>query len=462
MTRAAGPRRFGIRARAALGFAATGCAVAVLFAAVTYGLARGYLVAQREKVVARQAFVNARLARAALRADRPDVVGFLDGVSGETGSNSLIRYEGRWFSTSVEMGADDVPRDLLRVVSARGNAATQRHRTDDGDLVLVTGVPLAAVDGLYFEVAKLTELEDTLSLLSRLVAVGAVIATAGAALVGAGAARRLVRPLAPIGVAAGRIAEGQLATRLDSPTDADLQPLVDAFNEMAATLEARIDREMRFSADVTHELRAPLAAIASATDVIARRGDQLPEEVVAAFEVLTEKLQTLQQTVLDLLEISQVDSGAAALRLEPIELRALVDRVLQLHGVDEEILAVAPEVPVSFTADRRRMSQALGNVVANASAYGGGLVRLAVARSDGRIRFVFDDRGPGVAPSEREAIFGRFARGDAGVRAGSASGTGLGLAIAAEHVRLHGGRIWVDDGAFGGARFVIEVPEMPC
>ena len=62
---------------------------------------------------------------------------------------------------------------------------------------------------------------------------------------------------------------------------------------------------------------------------------------------------------------------------------------------------------------------------------------------------------------EREAIFGRFSRGDAGLRAGSGSGTGLGLALAAEHIRLHGGRIWAEDGPGGGGRFVIELPMEP-
>ena len=452
----------GIRARAAIGFAATGCAVAVLFAAVTHSLARGYLVEQREKAAVSRAYSNARLARTALRANRPDVVGFLSGIAAEPGANALIRHDGRWFSTSVAVGAESVPKDLLRVVSARGDVATQRHRDSDGKLVLVTGVPLPAVDALYFDISPLSDLERTLSLLGRLVAVGALIATAGAALVGAAAARRLVRPLAPIGEAAGRIAHGELATRLDRAADADLQPLVDAFNEMAAALEARVEREIRFSADVTHELRAPLAAIAAATDVIDRRRDRLPEDVVAAFDVVHDKLQTLQQTVLDLLEISQVDSGSAALTPEAIELRPFIERLLHLHGVDEDRLAVADGVPERFTADRRRLAQAIGNVVVNATTYGGGVVRLAVEDGDGQIRFLVEDRGPGVAPSERETIFGRFARGDAGVRAGSASGTGLGLAIAAEHVRLHGGRIWVDDGASGGARFVIEVPESPC
>ena len=69
-----------------------------------------------------------------------------------------------------------------------------------------------------------------------------------------------------------------------------------------------------------------------------------------------------------------------------------------------------------------------------------------------------DDRGPGVPVDERAAIFGRFARGEAGLRAGTTTGTGLGLALVAEHVQLHGGTVRVDAAPGGGARFVVELP----
>ena len=450
--------RVGLRARAAISFAATGCAVAVVFAAVTYSLARGYLVSQREQVAARQAYANARLTRAALRSPQPDVVGLLSGIAGEPRSNSLVRHAGRWYSTSVEVGADSVPRDLVRVVSARGDAGSQRFRTSDGSLVLATGVPLPGVEALYFQLVPLQELEGTLDVLARLVAAGAVIATLGAGIVGAASARRLVKPLAPIGTAAGRIAQGELGTRLEMATDADLQPLVEAFNDMAAALEARVEREARFSADVTHELRSPLAALAAAAQVIDRRRELLPPEVLSAFDVVTEKIQTLQQTVLDLLEISRIDADSAQVALARVELRPFLMRIMELHEADGAALRIADAVPPTFTVDRRRLAQALGNVLANASAYGGGAVAVSVETEGSQLRFLVDDRGPGVEPSEREAIFGRFARGDAGVRSGSASGTGLGLALAAEQVTMHGGRIWVENAPGGGARFIIAIP----
>jgi signal transduction histidine kinase len=103
----------------------------------------------------------------------------------------------------------------------------------------------------------------------------------------------------------------------------------------------------------------------------------------------------------------------------------------------------------------------MGNIIDNARRYAGGATAVTVAGQNGMVRVAIDDQGPGVQREEREAIFGRFARGDAGVRAGSASGTGLGLSLAVEHIRLHGGRVWVDENPAGGARFLIELPVGP-
>lgn len=103
--------------------------------------------------------------------------------------------------------------------------------------------------------------------------------------------------------------------------------------------------------------------------------------------------------------------------------------------------------------------QAIGNVFDNARRYAGGVTAVTVTvPRPGWVRIEFEDRGPGIEEEEREAIFGRFARGSAGTNAGSSSGTGLGLALTAEHVRVHGGKIWAEQAASGGARFVLELP----
>ena len=436
----------------------TGLAVAAVAASLTYGAARSYLLDQREDVAIHQAYVNARLVRSVLRAQQPDVRAFLATLGGGTASESILRYRGESFATSVALGPGEIPDDLQRVVGL-GRAGHQRFRDARGDLYLVVGVPVAAVAADYYELVPFAELDSTLDLLARALAIGVAGAAVVAAMVGWAAANRLVRPLRPVADAAERIAAGALDTRLEDPTDRDLRRLTEAFNSMAAALESRIERETRFAADVSHELRSPLAALAAAVEIINRRRDQLPPQVTEAFTVLSAKVALFQRMVLDLLEISRLDGGTAVLSDDLIDLRHFVARMVELHGAGTASIEIEAGVPTHVAGDRRRLAQAVGNVFDNASRYAEGITRIGLTvPRPGWIRLELDDRGPGIVEEEREAIFGRFARGAAGTRAGTSSGTGLGLALSAEHVHLHRGRIWVEEGPGGGARFVVEIP----
>ena len=115
--------------------------------------------------------------------------------------------------------------------------------------------------------------------------------------------------------------------------------------------------------------------------------------------------------------------------------------------------------------DRRRLARAIANLIDNARAYGGGepTVSISVVNPPGEdishIQIAVEDSGPGVAEDERELIFERFARGGGAGRRTGSDGAGLGLALVDEHVRMHGGRVWVEDRPDGasGARFVIEL-----
>ena len=444
--------------RAAVGFGITGLIVAVAGASLTYALARSYLVSQREDTAIRQGYVNARLARNILRAEAPDVRAFVASLGGGTASDSVLRYRGESFATSLTIGPEEIPRDLQRVVG-QGHAGHQRYRDAGGNLHLAVGVRLAAVGADYYELFSLAEMEDTIELLARSLASGVAGAAAVAAMVGWAAANRLVRPLRPVADAAERIAGGALDTRLAEPADPDLRRLTEAFNQMAAALESRIERETRFAADVSHELRSPLAAVSAAVEIIQRRRDQLPPQVTEAFAVLSAKVSLFQRMMLDLLEISRLDGGTAVMSDDIIDLRQLLDRLVGHHAPPGTPIDVDADAPTHIRGDRRRLAQAVANILDNANQYAGGAARVNVTvPSQGWVRLGIEDRGPGIGEEERDAIFGRFSRGEAGVEAGSDSGTGLGLALAAEHVRLHGGRVWVEDTTEGGARFLIELP----
>ena len=115
--------------------------------------------------------------------------------------------------------------------------------------------------------------------------------------------------------------------------------------------------------------------------------------------------------------------------------------------------------------DRRRLARVIANLIDNARAYGGGEPEISIAIVDDaaepitHVQIAVEDRGPGVPPDERDLVFERFARGGGAGRRTGSEGAGLGLALVDEHVRMHGGRVWVEDRADGesGARFVIEL-----
>jgi signal transduction histidine kinase len=166
--------------------------------------------------------------------------------------------------------------------------------------------------------------------------------------------------------------------------------------------------------------------------------------------------------VTDLLEISRFDTGSAELSLDDVRVDELVQHAVQASGNGNLPVELAPEVAgLQVSVDKRRIERVVVNLVENAAVYAGGVTRLAVEATDDTVRLIVEDAGPGVPAEARARIFERFFRGSAAGRRGAGDGTGLGLSLVAEHVRLHGGRVWVEDRPEGGSRFVVELPIRP-
>ena len=285
------------------------------------------------------------------------------------------------------------------------------------------------------------------------------------------AARRLRRParrapVAEAAQAAKAIAGGHLGTRLPPTEDPDLGVLASSFNDMASALQLRIERDARFASDVSHELRSPLMTLSASVEVMEARRHELPERAQAALDLLTSDVSRFQGLVEDLLEISRFDAGAIRLHLEDLQVAQFVRNAVAVSS--------APSTPVTTTpraeravirGDRRRLARVIANLIDNAKAYGGGEPEITITDANlpdeplTHVQIGVEDHGPGVPVEERALIFERFARGVSAGRRGGSEGAGLGLALVDEHVRMHGGRVWVEDRIDGttGARFVIEL-----
>ncbi len=446
----------GLRFRIVATFALGGLILSAVLAGVTYGLANRYLTRQREQSVIRQTYLDARLLRDRLRAPGVEVTSALTSLEVSASSSVVVHRDGEWFGTAVAVGRNSLPQELRRAVLA-GDPVHQRIEIS-GEPYLAVGLPIAEVGTDYFEAFSLDELDRTLGIIRNSLLAAAAATTVGAGLLGVWAGRRVVRPLRQVSAAARDIAGGELSRRLDTGRDPDLAPLTDSFNQMVTALQARIERDARFASDVSHELRSPLTTLTAASDVLQARRDELPERVRQPLDLIVDEIQRFERLVSELLELARGDAAVEGIELEPVRLGELV-----LHAVATEqgpsfVVEIDPalaETPV--LADKRRLDRILINLIENARTHGRGLRRIGLQQHDGLVRFEVDDRGRGIPEGERGRVFERFFRGAAAGQRGSADGTGLGLALVAEHVRVLGGAVWVEDEPEGGgARFVVE------
>ncbi len=446
-------RRPGLRTRVSAGFAAGALLLSATMAGLSYELTRNTLLAGRERTAVRAAYLDATVVRAGLATDRPDVVEVLRSLDTGGTRRAVLRRDGRWYARTADAGVTEaVPVSLQRLVE-RGRPGVQRVRTETGP-ALVIGVPLSSSTAFYV-VDSMHELDQTLRVLALVLTLVAAGTTAAGAGFGRYVTRRALRPLTSVAAAAREITAGDLSARLDPAAEPDLERLTTSFNQMVDQLAQRLDRDRRFAADVSHELRSPLQTLAAATSVLSRRRAQLDERTATAVDLLAEEVARFQSLVTDLLELARGDQPP---HRTSVDVADLARQVCRARGVPPDIVC-ADDTDVVWQVDRRRFEQVLGNLLDNADRHGGGPLAVRLGHADGLHYLEVDDDGPGVLPQDRTAIFNRFVRGRHAAARGDSGGAGLGLALVAQHVTAHGGRILVTDRPGGGARFRVELPQ---
>lgn len=455
-----GVARLSLRWRVALAFGLGSLAITGLLAILTWDLASGYMLRQREAGAMAQTQVNVRLVDGALDSDPGTLPDLLKGLATDSDTTVLLERPDGWLTSGRQIEPAVLPGPLLDL-AARGVPAHQRLVVDRVP-VLAVAWPVNGADA-YVQLFPLTQLDQAFRFLSGLLIAGVLVSGLLGVATGLWAGRSALRPLTELTRAASRVAAGDLQARLPLREDPDLASLARTFNRTADALERRVRADARFAGDVSHELRSPLTTMANAAAVLSRRRNELSGTAARALELLLAEVTRFQRMVVDLMEITR-DRQVDADESEIVDLAELVCNVTAARPATTP----APTMPAIETCsptplvhgDRRRLDRVVANLVDNAERYGGGPVRIAVLRRDGNARIEVDDAGPGVPEQFREQVFERFSRGSLAGRRGTDGGSGLGLAIVAQHVERHGGRVWVDDRPGGGARFVVEVPEV--
>jgi two-component system phosphate regulon sensor histidine kinase PhoR len=220
-----------------------------------------------------------------------------------------------------------------------------------------------------------------------------------------------------------------------------------------------------FVANVSHELRTPLSLIKGYVETLLDGAKDNPEVGDRFLKIIERNANRLDLLIQDLLTISALESGRMKLELQPVELRALVDKVLAfLHAkAENRNVTLANELPDLITsADANRLDQVLANLVDNAIKYGkaGGNVVVGGNKLEGGALEIFvRDDGPGIPPEALTRVFERFYRVDK-ARSRDQGGTGLGLAIVKHIVQAHGGEVRVESELGKGATFFFTLPEI--
>lgn len=281
-------------------------------------------------------------------------------------------------------------------------------------------------------------------------------------------ARTIVRPLRSLVRAAVRVRLGRdrevVVPRLPERRD-ELGLLARAISDMTAALRQRIDAVESFAADVSHELKNPLASLRSAVESLDKVDD--PELRARLTAIAAHDVRRIDRLISEIADASRIDAELSRARFEPVDLFALAERLAGERrrrseaGAEGIAVEASGQAGVRVLGDAARLERVVENLVDNALSFSppGGRVTIEVTRSRRRVELAVSDEGPGIPPEQRERVFERFHSvrppgEDFGVH------SGLGLAIARAIVEAHDGRLTIRDRP-DGARGACVVAELP-
>jgi two-component system, OmpR family, sensor histidine kinase ChvG len=279
--------------------------------------------------------------------------------------------------------------------------------------------------------------------------------------------RTIVQPLRRLAAAAIRVRQGRardvIVPRLPARND-EIGQLARALSDMTQALRERIDAVESFAADVSHELKNPLASLSSAVESLDRVSDPALRQQLLT--IIGDDVRRLDRLITDIADVSRLDAQLSRSAFAPVDLGALIQSLIDARtardpALENRFRRDRPFAAVTVSGDEARLARVFDNLIDNALSFSPPIapIRLGVVgHADAAVVWIEDD-GPGIAANARAAIFNRF-HSDRPDSDPFGKHSGLGLAIAKTIVEGHDGSIKVTDSesGSGGARFTVSLP----
>lgn len=310
---------------------------------------------------------------------------------------------------------------------------------------------------------QLADLGEALTRLRVVIMLGMVLAMLVATAVAGLLSATLSRPLREVAEALRHVGAGRLPPPLPVRSDDEVGRVAASLNEMAARLAALEESRRALLADISHELRAPIAACTAAVEALEAGAADEPRRRGRLLRGIGDEMRRLARLTEDLAQVAQLEAGSLELRQDLLALTPLVQSVVNSYAAQAERQSVRlrftpPPQPPMVWGDADRLAQVLRNLLDNALKFTppGSSVSVELLATAQRVELAVADEGPGFPPEEVEHAFERFYRGRVGRR--TDRGMGLGLAICRAIVEAHGGSVAVDHTMARGARVVVTLP----
>jgi two-component system sensor histidine kinase CpxA len=270
--------------------------------------------------------------------------------------------------------------------------------------------------------------------------------------------RGITRSLSQMTAATEKIAEGRFDVRTQVHRRDELGALSGAIDQMAGRLSGLVTGQKRFLGDIAHELCSPIARIQVALGILEQRADDSQK---ARLEDLREEVEQMSGLVNELLSFSRASLGKTNIKLQPVPLRAIVEKAAARECGPDSAATVSINIPKNLVAVAKPelLLRAVSNVLRNAVRYAAaaGPIQVSAARENEMIVLQIEDSGPGIPETALPQLFDPFYRVDSS-RTRATGGVGLGLSIVKTCVESCGGTVGCENRLPSGLRVILRLP----